>query len=208
MTLWRGIPTLSGATDCYFNPLGKNTRLAYYHMRRLFVAIKVPETVQSLLHAYQPELTNSVHLLSPKQFHITLHFIGNVDNKSVQLIDGVLSQVNASPFLQHLSTLGTFFRKKESPILWAGVEKNNNLRALHQSIGEVLSSSGVILDKREYFPHITLAKIKRDGEVIHHAQTKGASFEADFEVQGFSLFESRLTAGGAMYKEIKIYRFY
>ena len=176
-------------------------------MRRLFVAIKVPGAVQSLLQVYQPDSVTSAHILSPEQFHITLHFIGNVDDKNSQLIDRALTQISASPFLQCLSTIGAFFRKKSSDILWAGVGKNNNLLALHQSIGEALLTCGVTLDKREYFPHITLAKIKGGSEIISNAQAKGINFGTDFKVRGFSLFESRLTDKGVVYKEIKFYRF-
>ena len=176
-------------------------------MHRLFVAIKIPQAVQSLLQAYQSDSLTSVYAMPAEKLHITLHFIGNVNDKCLQDIDKALGQIKALPFSQRLCAFDAFVRKKNSDILWAGVEKNGHLLALQQNVGVVLSGLGVTLDKREYCPHITLAKIKDGGEIISNAQEKGANFKTAFKVQSFSLFESRSTDQGVVYEEIRFYPF-
>ena len=66
-----------------------------------------------------------------------------------------LAVVKTNAFTIGLSGVGMFPSERHAKVLWAGVELNTDLTALHRSIGLALTDAiGFRPEERPYSPHI------------------------------------------------------
>lgn len=140
------------------------------------------------------------------QLHITLRFIGEVDRHTGSDIAAALSSIRHPPFVASLSGIGTFGRRGQPGVLWAGVAPHDPLKALHKKVDQACMRAGLAPEGRAYHPHITLARLKRtSGSVEGLAETSAGLTSAPFVVDRFGLFESTLTPEGAVYTAAATY---
>ena len=108
-------------------------------MKRLFVALPIPESVSEKLTALQPEPVNQIRLVKPEQIHLTLHFIGQADlDKTANALDAV----SAQQFIIELKGLGLFRSKYGSITFCLGVQENGNLLELYHEVDFALADVG------------------------------------------------------------------
>ena len=131
-------------------------------MSHYFIAIQLPREVQTNLFVYQEKLKEQ---LSYKQWshredlHITLKFLGEVESNNLQQLIKKLQEIQeVPPFDLNVGGIGIFGNPKKPRVLWAGVEHTDGLSKLQQSVEECTVQIGIEKEKREYRPHITLAK--------------------------------------------------
>jgi RNA 2',3'-cyclic 3'-phosphodiesterase len=130
------------------------------------------------------------------KLHLTLRFIGAVDDPTAADIIAVLLQIKASSFMLSLVGVGHF----GGHTLWVGVEKNPALICLQARIEDCLQRIGLAAEARPYVPHVKLAHLKRRCS-LRSFLTENADFRAGpFRVDGFSLIESRPGSDGAIYE--------
>ncbi len=172
-------------------------------MLRLFVGIDLPPELKlrlSLLAAGLP----GAKWVDPGNYHLTLRFIGEVDEGHAADIDAALMQIHAPRFEVTLATIGHFGLR----MLWVGIERNPALQHLHEKIESVLNRLGFPAEERRYTPHVTLARLKGTHEhrlqayLGEHALFRAAAFPVD----RFSLVASYLTKSGAIYEDQADYR--
>ena len=168
-------------------------------MHRLFVAIEPPEAVRATLLAAMGGVAGA-RWQDDSQLHLTVRFIGEVDRHQANDIAAALSGLRHPPFEIAVSGVGTFDTLGQVHTLWAGVTPHEPLRALHKKVERALTIAGVAADRRAYAPHITLARLNRstgplDGFVAQHAGLT----TPPFRVESVCLYESNLTADGAVY---------
>jgi len=123
---------------------------------RLFVGIDFPQELKldlSKLCAGVP----GAEWVRPCKFHLTLRFIGAVDDPTVTNITDALLRIEASSFMLSLAGVGHF----GGHTLWVGVEKNPALISLQDRIEDRLQQIGLEADTRPYFLHVKLAHLKR-----------------------------------------------
>ena len=168
-------------------------------MHRLFVAIRPPEPIRDRLL----DLTDGVRgarWVEEEHLHLTLRFIGEVDRHGAEDVAAALGGVHHPRFALALSGLGSFDRRGGTSVLWAGVTPQAPLKALHKKIDQALERVGIPPDRRVYHPHITLARIRRDGgSIAPLIDSAGSLASAPFPVAEFRLYESELTADGPIY---------
>jgi 2'-5' RNA ligase len=167
-------------------------------MLRLFVGIDLA-----------PELKLSLSLLASGvpgakwvdagNYHLTLRFIGEIDEGQAEDVDAALSQIRAPRFDLALATVGHFGLRQ----LWVGVERNDALQHLHGKIESALTRLGFPPDERRYTPHVTLARLKGTSEARLQAYlAQHALYRAPpIRVEHFSLIASYLTKAGAIYED-------
>lgn len=174
-------------------------------MIRLFVGIGLP-----------PELCLQLSLLcvgipgarwvDPGNFHVTLRFIGEVDEGTASDIDAALAAIVAPRFSLTLAGVGHFGGRPR--LLWAGIETNPALVHLHDKVEHALMRIGLAPDARKYAPHVSLARLKDVALPRLEAFLQAhALFRAPpFAVDRFSLIASTLTKSGAIYEDQADYR--
>ncbi|HEX8215765.1 MAG TPA: RNA 2',3'-cyclic phosphodiesterase [Allosphingosinicella sp.] len=174
-------------------------------MHRLFVAIRPPRPVREQLLTLKGGVAD-VRWQTEDQIHITVRFIGEVDRHIGADIAAALGSVRHPAFEIALSGIGTFGKRGQPGILWAGLTPHNRLKALHKKVDHACIRSGLEPEGRAYRPHITLARLKRGAGSIEDVVERCAGLaSAPFQVDNFGLFESSLTPEGAVYTMVERY---
>lgn len=177
-------------------------------MLRLFVALDLPDDVRvrlSLLAGGVP----GARWVSPEKFHLTLRFIGEVNEGVAHEIAHSLDEVRAEPFALRLNGLGTFGDPRKPRLLWAGVEAGDELGRLRDRIEWAVVRCGLTPDNRKFKPHVTLAHLRNvAGPRVMQAVRDYNLFATDpFTVDRFVLYSSVLGPQGSIYRPEARYDF-
>jgi 2'-5' RNA ligase len=174
-------------------------------MHRLFVAIRPPEPVRDLLIDAMDD-SPDFRWQDDEQLHLTLRFVGEVERPLANDLADALGRVRAQPFALSIAGVGRF-EQRNSGALWAAVEPKAPVAALAAKIERVCVAVGLEPERRAFHPHITLARWKgrRTREVEHYLARNAGLASDPFPVDGFILFESRLSRHGAHYEEVGRY---
>lgn len=168
---------------------------------RLFVALDLPKSIKDNLFYLKDNRLTGARWTSSEQWHITLHFIGEV--KDDEAIKNALATVSAESFSLKLDGIGTFPPKGKPRVLWVGISQSKLLSSLHQQVGDALKTTGFQPDTRPFSPHLTLARFKNDvpsrAEMDSYRDKHGNFSTDNFPIDHFTLYESKLERTGAIY---------
>jgi 2'-5' RNA ligase len=173
---------------------------------RLFVALSLPGELRQRLKT----LCNGVRdarWVEEQNIHLTLRFIGEVEEPELAYIMAALSSVQAEQFDLTLSGVGHFESRQKVRSLWAGIQPSPALEALQQRIESVLTRHGIAPDGRKFSPHITLARLKQLPPAYVRDWLEGNSYfqSSSFAVEDFTLFESYRARSGAIYTPLQAF---
>jgi 2'-5' RNA ligase len=176
-------------------------------MPRLFLAIDPPERIRDEISALYGAIAGA-QWMGDEQIHLTLRFIGEVDNTTENQIIDVLQKVSIPPFTLALKGIGVFPLRKEPRILWIGVQENQILMRMQAQIERALASIQIEPDPRKFFPHITIARLSNaHQERIGQFISENNLFSTEpFEVSEFYLYRSYLGKTGAIYVKEATFR--
>ncbi|MDB5474431.1 MAG: thpR [Devosia sp.] len=169
-------------------------------MPRLFTGLEIPADIGFALSLKRGALTGA-RWIDPDDYHITLRFIGDVDNQSADDIAASLDRLSHSMrFSVRLTHLGSFGGDKPRA-LYAGVEPNESLSRLQAAQERVLQRAGVPPEGRRFVPHVTLARLRGgNGMDVARFIAEAGRFEPlSFPVGRFVLYSSRNSVGGGPY---------
>lgn len=169
-------------------------------MIRLFIAIDIPENIRREVQGMGRSIPKA-RAVPEDQLHLTLKFIGEVENSRLLDIDDALNGINQQPFSLRLHGVGTFPPRGAPRVLWVGVTPAENTFVLRNSIERALSDIGIPRGKKKHTPHITLARLRNSPvRQLHQFLAGNAFFQSpDFTVESFILYSSRLTDKGAIH---------
>jgi 2'-5' RNA ligase len=172
--------------------------------RRLFIGISIPSVLHGSLNKYVEDVPGRI--VPPSNGHITVQFLGEVEEKTIERLDFILRSLNLGPaFHVHLGALGAFPNDRSARVMWLGIgEGKEGLQQLAKIVREVLAREGFKVDARLYTPHLTLCRFfpsRRMTEWIKKVQLK----KLVFPVQEIGLYESILGKRPAIYKRLAEY---
>jgi 2'-5' RNA ligase len=170
-------------------------------MIRLFVGIELPPPLRLRLSLLCAGIKGA-RWVDPGNMHLTLRFIGEVDEGMASDIDAALARIRAPRFSVTLAGTGHF--GGDAPrLLWAGVESNTALFHLRDKIEAALMRAGLAPDTRRYSPHVTLARLRQVAMLdVQDFVRANALFRAEpFPVDRFTLIASYPTKSGAIYED-------
>lgn len=169
-------------------------------MIRLFVGLGLPDPMADTLAGLAVGIPGT-RWIERRNLHITLRFIGEVENGLAQDIHDALAELRApSPHIA-ISGFGTF-GSRQPHALWAAVDKDPELIHLQNKIETAMVRLGLPPEPRKFTPHVTLARLKaapapRVAEFI----AGHSPFRLGPEPAGnFILFRSFLGRTGAEYE--------
>lgn len=171
---------------------------------RLFIAIELPDEIKGQLEGMGTGIPGS-RWVPAGQLHLTLAFLGDVDDITLRLLTGALATIRLPGFTLRLSGTGCFPNLRRPRVLWAGLEPEPRLDDLASLVHETVVACAIPQEERPFFSHITLARLKlpapREVEAFlaHHRTLEFPPFD----VREFFLFQSQLTARGAMHRPLK-----
>ena len=100
----------------------------------------------------------NLKFVDPELVHITLKFLGDVEESRIPLISAALDSILCEPFEARVGGLGTFPKPSNPKVLWLGAV--GNFRALHEDVENLLEPFKFEKDNREFTAHATLARVK------------------------------------------------
>ena len=178
---------------------------------RVFVGIKLDRTaVDNLTTVLKPfrKIAAPIKWTKTENIHLTLKFIGDVEQEDYQSIQQVLSTDNypVSEFPVRISGIGKFGRGQELNILWAGIEPSSPLESLYREIEDRLAGIRIPKETRPFKPHITLARNKKNIDVkpyLRLIDQHRDTFISVTAVKSCQRFKSDLSPAGPTYTILK-----
>ncbi|OPZ60328.1 MAG: 2'-5'-RNA ligase [Deltaproteobacteria bacterium ADurb.Bin510] len=169
---------------------------------RAFIAAELPPPVKDELMAAGRALERKglhTRWLGPDNLHLTLKFLGNIDEALVpQLgaeLDGLLAGV--PPLSLSLDRLGAFPNRRAARVIWAGLAgETARLAELAAAIDRICALHGILPEKRPFRGHITLARLKNPSMLDLDTNLP----TADFTLDKVNLYASTLSRDGASYR--------
>jgi 2'-5' RNA ligase len=181
---------------------------------RLFVAIDIPDAVRaalsSLVATLRPACGNArwTHI---ENAHATLKFIGEVPVERAEPVRAALMPIRSSASVDMIFRGVDFFPDAARPrVLWAGIESGPALGALASAVETALEPLGIPRERREFSPHLTLARFEKGGSLESLHQAIAAAGPLEFgrgAAREFHLYQSVLKRGGAEYTRLATYDF-
>ncbi|MFP4654585.1 MAG: RNA 2',3'-cyclic phosphodiesterase [Methanohalobium sp.] len=129
-------------------------------MVRTFISVDLPQEYHENISEIQSRLKNfNVKLLKPEFVHITLKFLGEIDDDKVQKISNSLDKIDCEPFNATIAKVGVFPKPKYPKVVWLGVE--GDFKTLHKNVESLLKGFNFGEDNRKFSAHATIARVKR-----------------------------------------------
>jgi len=169
-------------------------------MLRLFVAVDPPVTIKQHLLLLSRSIFGA-RWQNLEQIHITINFMGEVNNSQLPLIIGALASIKAEPIELNINGVDYFGSNRQPRTLYAKVVPNPELIKLSKQINDALSDIDIKIEKRKFKPHITLARLKQTSyqSVGQFIQQEALFKTESFWLDEFHLFSSKLKPEGAQY---------
>lgn len=174
---------------------------------RLFIAALIPEEIQRQMFLYIGTLKQAVDGVKwerPEKLHVTLKFLGNVDEARIKDISSLLSRntQNCSPFQLTTTLLGAFPNLRNPKVLYAGLSQNKELAKFQSVIEGGLSQLGFENDNHKFIPHITLGRVKK--RII--LQNIPILKKKEFVITEIGLIRSQLRPEGSVYTPVELFK--
>lgn len=168
-------------------------------MPRLFTGLEIPEDVAQGLSLLRGGLPGA-RWIDPENYHLTLRFIGDIDDAVAHEIASMLGRVNRSAFELRLESLSSFGGRKPRAVT-ATVAPSPALMELQAEHERLLQRVGLEPQGRKYTPHVTLARLRDSSSraVADYLAARGFFRSPKFRVERFVLFSSRASTGGGPY---------
>ncbi|MDE2166005.1 MAG: RNA 2',3'-cyclic phosphodiesterase [Alphaproteobacteria bacterium] len=167
-------------------------------MLRLFVGIALPPELKLVLSRLAGGLPGA-RWVDPGNYHVTLRFIGEVDEGLASDLDAHLAGIRARRFTVTLAGIGSFNARN----LFVGVDRNADLAHLQEKVENAVARSGIEPENRRFAPHVTLARLKGkpDAKLGQYLAEHALFRAAPFDVAQFQLVASYLTKSGSIYED-------
>ena len=168
-------------------------------MPRLFVGLEIPREVAQALSLLRGGLPGA-RWIDPDNYHITLRFIGDIDDRMAHEIALLLEGIRRRSFEVRFGGLTSFGGRKPRAIVVA-VEPIQPLVELQSELERLMQRLGLEPEGRKFTPHVTLARLRvsTSRDVAEYLSTRGPLFGSSFRVSRFVLFSSRSSVGGGPY---------
>ena len=175
---------------------------------RAFIAIDIgeKEEVVELLKELK-KIKGRMKLVEPKNIHLTLKFLGEIDEGMIGNIkESIKKSIEGiSPFTANLSGLGVFPSVDYMRVLWIGFKDEGQTKKIASELEKELHKKGFKKEKG-FTPHITIAKIKsKEGkeEIKKFIERYKEKSFGEVECSEIRLKKSILRPEGPIYETIE-----
>lgn len=174
--------------------------------KRLFIAVDIPEFIKDDIYNFTAALLKGekhIKVVSAPNIHITLKFLGNINTGKINKIEKALKET-ADTFRRFKykinGKINAFPGVNNARVIF--LEIGNGGRQISEIYNELennLSKVKIRKDKRKFFPHITIARIKNKKNIEQLVNSHEMDSVDWLDCLEITLFESRLKPKGAEY---------
>jgi len=188
---------------------------------RIFIAVDIDAAIRERIQRFMEGVRGfapDARWVRAESLHVTLKFIGEKPDGSVQQIKNVLSSVKGAPVQINFRGHGFFPTAKAARVFWVGCEAGPELATLASAVDQATSTPGIPKEDHAFSPHLTLARggnrsgapSWRKGDASNQnfrtLQEKLAAMPVPefgtMTAHEFYLYESKLMRGGSQYTKI------
>ncbi len=179
---------------------------------RTFIAVEIGKSIADQAVRLQEALTKSgaeVRWVVPESMHVTLLFLGEVDDRDLHSICKAVKDVAATepPFTLEVSGIGAFPNTRRPKIIWAGIREGADaLQRIYAGLEARMLDLGFYRkEERGYTPHITLGRVKgeADSSTLAPELAKRATWSGGrVQIEKVNVFSSELERSGPIYNVI------
>ena len=180
---------------------------------RAFVALEIPAPLRDSLRCIVADLRQQLpaaRWVGSEAYHLTLHFLGDIEGELVTTLDERLSPVfeARAPFEVQLAGGGTFPPGRPARVAWIGVENPMPVIDLASDVHSACAALAQRPERRSFTPHLTLARCRRpwrrSAAETWRSRIGGPTGEP-FTVSRGVLMRSTLRPDGARYDVVSEY---
>jgi len=182
---------------------------------RTFIALNLSDETKEELSRIQEELKKAdagVKWSKPHNIHITLKFLGEIDEAKASEIKTALDGISEEykPFDISLFKLGAFPSLNQLRVLWVGIDKGcSEVDRIAESTEKSLEKIGFLREARPFSAHLTLGRVK-SGRNKASLKEKLSSIEVEpksSRIDNITLYQSTLTQKGPIYTPLHVAKF-
>ena len=168
-------------------------------MPRLFTALEIPRPVAESLARLRGGL-HGARWIDAENYHITLRFIGDIDDVFAHEIAGALALIRRPALTISLDQLSFFGGDKPRAIV-VRARPEPALLEMQAEQERLLRRLGAPPEARKFTPHVTLARLRgaTPAAVAAYLGARGYFPPLRFAEPRFVLFSSRDSVGGGPY---------
>jgi RNA 2',3'-cyclic 3'-phosphodiesterase len=171
---------------------------------RIFAAAPLPPEIKLALSDRVSKLDIPGKLVPPENWHITLRFLGSVDQVVFERLLGRVAETTLPrPFSIRLRGISGFPTPRKATVVWVDLdEDSHSLVDLSEIIEDAAQSAGVAPEERPFRPHLTLARVRPQSDISHLLEQQ---IDLEWIVSEIVIFRSHLGKGGARYEVLETF---
>lgn len=177
---------------------------------RLFIAIDLDDDARAAIADAQRRLKaafddsrSAIKWVRPEQMHLTLVFLGEIQEaRAAEIVAALDDGVRQAPFDLTFAGIGVFPPRGAPNVLWVGASSGEAASiALQRELADRVQRLGVVLERRPFHPHLTLARWKtsRGADRARALESARDAPIATVRVDHATLYQSRLSSAGPTY---------
>jgi RNA 2',3'-cyclic 3'-phosphodiesterase len=182
---------------------------------RAFIAIELPEEIKTALLNSQKKLRAcgaDVKWVEAKNIHLTLKFLGEIDEARRKSIEEILEAAAATqnPYTIQISSAGAYPAMHSPRVIWAGIDRGDReTKDLAKILEEKIEKTGIPKEERPFSSHITIGRTRsgmgRENliEGLEGLAKDYKEMPLEFLAGKITLFKSTLTPSGPVYDAVK-----
>jgi len=174
-------------------------------MTRSFIALELSNDIKDQLAIAQQTLRGCrarLTFVDPDLIHITVKFLGDVEDKKLRTVMDALAKV---PFIPYPVTTGivTVNNKNRPHTVWCTIKDTGESERLFRLIEDALAPLGFKRETRHFTPHATIARVKSfDPSLFAALNTLNAASYGSCRIHGMKLKKSTLLPQGPVYDDL------
>ena len=168
-------------------------------MPRIFTGLEIPENVAQSLAMLRGGLPGA-RWIDPENYHLTLRFIGDVDDDTAHEVASLLGRVRRPALELRFEALSAFGGRRPRAVI-AALAQTPALMELQAEHERLMQRVGLEPEGRKFTPHVTLARLRDSSsrQVADYLATRPFLAPLSFRVSRFVLFSARASVGGGPY---------
>jgi 2'-5' RNA ligase len=169
-------------------------------MPRLFTGLEIPAEIGQQLSTLRGGLPGA-RWVDPANYHITLRFIGDIDEGLAADVYAMLGEARRrGPLTVTLDRLESFGGGRPRAV-FARAVPTSELQEIQAEQERILRRVGLAPETRKFTPHVTLARLRDASplDVAHYIGMRGQFPKLSFTARRFVLFSARDSVGGGPY---------
>lgn len=181
---------------------------------RTFIAVELQQDVVDSINNFLLKTTNEiknnkVSWVKKENLHITLKFLGEIEENKVEEVEKILSEISKSKksFEVEVKEIGVFPNLSFPRVIWIGIKDDtNSLLSIVNLLEKKLCEHGFKKEDKEFVAHLTIARIKKLNNLSEIKNYVEKHKNVDFgknKVNNITFFQSILRPEGPEYKVIK-----